>query len=628
MPGEGRGSPAARVKVDPYNTNTFMRFVAVAAVDLLGAHKNCATRKDTAAKAFIPPVHPAQLSAELGKKAGPSPEFLGRLERLYLYQRHPLHNGAPWLTSFHEDLHRVSGRIQGKAGTRAPDVGGGTRHQPVLIPTGWFYNLANHRPRNSTEAFIQGHALRAFLSEARQVADAAKSDDGERTAEQIVVELLAGFDLTQKARKTVNHLLEVVAGPPHTGLPAVRLVASIGELALGQVEEFIFHHPAGFRGIRILGRILVGPRSVALRGQVEPLLKKIYNEEPRDPYPARSLLVEALRFAPRGGEEWPWVIDALLERAQDPDRPTRERVYAAYALFDREKHGEARSVMEKFKASNDEGLTYAADFLKVWFLRKEGRRTPYAWPYERTEHAIVDGATEFLEDDETVPASVRGALRMMVRGALLTIDGTARRSICEAIQAAGLSVSAVDGLSSVMSEETSPPWLVEHAAFIVGYLQTGDRIGAGKAVAALVPLAEDQERPTAVRHAALWGIGDIAGSVESLTLLEKGWLDAAANGQASEKAERRLARLVDQCSATADNAPEVRRAAAYTATMLARRSPILNKKQQKTAVSRILERIVQDDDQLVRELGLWGQRIETARIHDSYLGTMELGSGP
>lgn len=611
-----KGSHATKVKVDPYDSSTFMRFVAVAAVDVLGAHLEYASRREIATKGFIPPMAPAQLSLELGKKAGPSPDFLGRLERLYLYHHHPLHNGAPWLTSFHEDL-----RVR-------PTSGLVPAFQPVLIPTGWFYNLANHRPRNSTEAFIHGHALRAFLSEARQVAEAAKSDDGERTAEQIVEELLAGFHLTEKARNTVNHLLEVVAGPPHTGRPAARLVASIGELALGQVEEFIFYHPAGFRGIRILGKILVGPRSVALRGQVEPLLEKICGEEPRDPYPARSLLVEALRYSPRDAEEWPWVTNALLERALDPDRPTRERVYAAYALFDRKKHGEAISVMEKFKASKDKGLTYAADFLEVCFHRMKGTRTPYAWPYERKEHAIVDGATTFLEDDETVPESVRGALRMMVRGALLTIDGTTRRSICEAIQAAGLSVSAVAGLSSVISEGSSPPWLVEHAAFIVGYLQTGDRIGAGKAVAALVPLAEDRERPPAVRHAALWGIGDIAGSVESLTVLEKGWLDAAASGQAREKAERRLARLVDQCSATADNPPEVRRAAAYTATMLARRSPILNKKQQTTAVSKILERIVRDDDDLVRELGLWGQRIEDARGDSySYLGTMELGSG-
>jgi hypothetical protein len=320
------------------------------------------------------------------------------------------------------------------------------------------------------------------------------------------------------------------------------------------------------------------------------------------------------------------VTKALEDRTEREDRPTRERVYAAYVLFSRGHHAEARKVMEAFKESSDEGLKYAAAFLDVLFKRVVERvGTPYPWPHGRSESAIVAGATKVLDDDLEVPYSVRGALRQMVQGALLTIDGTARRSICEAIQAAGLGSSAVNGLISVMQDEASPPWLVEHAAFITGYLQTGYPRGAGKAVAALAGLAEDVTRLAPVRHAALWGIGDVVGSLESIGMLRTGWpetVPAASDAQASPRLEQLLAGLVDECSRADQNKPEVRRAATYTAAMLARRCAV-TKRKPNTVVSQVLDRLLVDDDALVRELAKWGRRIEAARLHNSYLASTE-----
>ncbi len=168
-------------------------------------------------------------------------------------------------------------------------------------------------------------------------------------------------------------------------------------------------------------------------------------------------------------------------------------------------------------------------------------------------------------------------------------------------------------------------WLVEHAAFIVGYLQTGQPLGSGNAIAALVPLVENRERyrgqaGEAVRHAALWGIGDIAGSVETVDQLEKGWIEELP-GQGSS-AEQRLVALVKECCSANETVAAVRRAGAYTATMLARRLP-LNRAQQ-TRVSPVLATIVQDPDPLVRDLGRWGKKIEEQRRRGGYLAIMRL----
>lgn len=596
-----------QIKVDPYNRKTHLRFVATAAVDILGQKLGYTTRAEIAKKAFTPGMKPSNLSAQLGSEDGPTAEFLSRLERQYLCRGLLLHHGAPWLTSFHEELHQAA---EGR------EVG----DESVRIPIGWFHNLARNRPRNSTEAFVQGHALSAFLSDARRAT---------QESDVTVDDLVGRFKLNDKVSSTVTNLLEVVAGPPHTALPAVRLVASFGELALPEVKRFIFEEPAGFRAVRVLGRILVchDPDDTALLAKVEPLLQSVHADEPPDPYPARSLVVEALRYAP---DDWTWVLAALLARTQRNDRPVRERVYAAFVHFERatrlndEKQlQEAFQVMELLKESSDEGLSYAGAFLHVQYKRAEGKSTPYAWPHGRPESSIVDGATKVLEDDQGVPYAVRNALRSMVQGALLTIDGTARRSICEAIQAAGLTASAVVGLKSVIEDEQSPSWLVEHAAFIAGYLQTGHRTGSDMTTAVLASLAQDRDQATPVRHAALWGIGDIVGSLDNLERLGTDWYAGESQPSNEPGAEKLLALFVDAATGS-DEPPEVRRAGAYLGAMLIRRCTFDPAGTPHTVVSPVFERLSADSDSLVAGFARWGAETEAVREENSYLS----GTGP
>lgn len=597
-----------------------MRFVATAAVDLLGYP----SRADAAERGLG--MKPSNLSAQLNRAEGPTVDFLSKVECHYLATGNSLHNGEPWLTSFHQELQAT---IQREAATdrlgppdpllRAATPGrdgpagaqrttNGDRTGPsdaVRVPAGWFKGLAERTPENTTEVFVRGHALQSLLA---------------ATDRRNTYKILKGLDLEERAKATVGYLLEVAGGPPHTGQQAVRIVADLAasafgevqQLILDQVEDFIQASPVGFRVVRVLGRILYLQRAVSdpdqeLLHRVGQILNRIYLEEEevvagvaqqRDPYPARSLFVEALRFAPDRADDpdWSWITRAILARTE-PTSPTRERVYAAYVLFNRDKNDEARQVVEEFRRSDDEGVTYAAAFLDMLFKRREltadeiKLHYPYPWPHDRREHGIVEVATYLLAtvSDQEVPHAVKTGLRELLRGALLTIDGTTRRRICESIQAAGLGRSAVKGLEAVIANDKSPRWLVEHAAFITGYLQTGYRDGADYAIDVLSPLAADRSQASAVRHAALWGIGDIVGSVGSV---------------GNSDHERRITPLLAQCSEREETDVNVRRAAAYTAAILTRRSTIA-KRRAGADVSRVLASLENDEDALVAGLAKW-----------------------
>lgn len=611
-----RGPKPTPVEIAVDDPRSYMRFVATAAVDLLGYP----SRAEAAERGLG--MKPSNLSAQLNRAEGPTVEFLSKIECHYLAKGNSLHNGEPWLTSFHQELQAAiereaatdrlgppdpllpgaMPRPNGEAGNHRTTNGDRTGPiDAVRVPAGWFNGLAERPPENATEVFVRSHALRSLLA---------------ATDRASTYKILRGLDLEDRAKATVGYLLDVAGGPPHLGQQAVRIVADLAasaagevqQLILDQVNDFIETSPVGFRVVRVLGRILYLQRSAKdpdqeLLQRVGQILNRIYLEEERvvagvaearDPYPARSLFVEALRFAPDRAEDpdWSWTTRALLARTA-PTCPTRERAYAAYVLFNREKD-EARQVMEEFRCSDDEGLTYAAAFLDMLFKRHDltddelRLRYPYPWPHDRREHGIVEVATFLLATvgDQEVPHAVKKGLRELLRGALLTIDGTTRRRICESIQAAGLGRSAVKGLEAVIANDKSPRWLVEHAAFIIGYLQTGYADGAGYAIDVLSPLAADRSQASAVRHAALWGIGDIVGSV------------------GNSEHEHRIAPLLARCSEREESDINVRRAAAYTAAILTRRSTIA-KRRAGAAVSRVLASLAKDEDALVARLAMW-----------------------
>lgn len=608
MPEKKRGPKPTAVQIAVDVPRSYMRFVATAAVDLLG----CSSRAEAAE---ILGMEPSNLSAQLSRAEGPTVEFLSKVESHYLATGNSLHNGEPWLTSFDQELRAAierdeetdrlgppdpllpgpTQRRDGKAGTKRTtngDRAGAGARDTVRVPAAWFKGLPDGPPENTTEVWVRGHALRSLLAASHR---------------RNTHEILKGLGLEDRARATVNDLLEVAGGPPHTGLQAVRLLADLATFAfgevqnliLGEVEHFIHNSPVGFRAVRVLGRILYLQRAVEdpdqeLLHRVGQMLKEIYTKDPPDAYRARSLFVEALRFAPdRDDDDWAWTTEALLART-GPTRPTRERVYAAYVLVNRHKDDEARQVMEAFSGAGDEGLSYAAAFLdmlfkKRWLKNDEIRLPyPYPWPVDRPEHGVVEVATYLLAtaSDQEVPHSIKEGLRELLRGALLTIDGTTRRRICESIQAAGLARSAVKGLEAVIMNEKSPCWLIEHAAFITGHIQTGYSDGSDYAINVLAPLVEDRSNVSAVRHAALWGIGDIVGSV------------------GNTDHESRVASLLALCAAPKEEDPSVRCAAAYTAAMLVRRSNAAKRKAGRDA-SRVLDVLKGDADPLVKQLANW-----------------------
>lgn len=564
--------------------NTFVTFVAAAAVDL-----HYATRSE-AARALR--MKPSNLSTAL--RGTPSTELLRRIERIYLATGDRSHHGAPWLTTFKAEMDESS--PMGAAAT-------------VLVPSGWLYNLAASPPRNSTEAFVRAHALRAWVREA------AEADPGAD-----VKRLLEAFRLDEKARATIDSLLEVVGGPPHTALPAVQLVASLGPLMLDRLADFIKRSPVGFRAIRVLGRILAehAPSPAdddPFVGAVGGLLRDLHDRGPVDPYPARSFLVEALRYAPPAeGEAWSWVTGALLSRteAEGPcgERPVRERAYAAYVLQERGCLDEARAVRERFADSGDDGLRYAAAYLRLSdpdHRRRSSHPRAYPWPADSVEHGIVDDATFHMEEDEGVPVSVRAPLRQLTRAALLSIDGTQRRRICECIQASRLASSAIDGIAQVIENDSSPDWLIEHAVFISAYLQTGLDEGPGLTCERLASvLSADQRHTPDSRHAAAWGLGDVLGSLDEPPDPDQ-YAKLIAERERTEKDVR------------------VRRALSYAAAMLSRRAPLREGRVRHLGAA--LDGFVKDQDELVKKFARWAEEIQRRRSENrGYLAWAESGA--
>lgn len=565
------------VPLDLENPDTFVTFVAAAAVDL-----RYPTRSEAAGALRM---KPSNLSTAL--RGNPSPELLRRIERLYLSSGDTSHHGAPWLTTFKAEMDQST--PLGAAET-------------VVVPSGWYYNLAANPPRNSTEAFVRAHALRAWV---REAAEADPGADVERALET--------FGLAGIGRATIDSLLEVVGGPPHTALPAVQLVASLGPLMLKRVANFIKTSPVGFRAIRVLGRALAEHGASPADDDpfvraVGTLLHELHERGPVDPYPARSFVVEALRYAPKG-EAWAWVTDALEKRteAESPHglRPVRERAYAAYALQDRESFDEARKVADRFAKSEDPGLRYAAAFLELGDPANS-ERPAYPWPTDRIEHGIVDAATLHMEMDMNIPVSVRAGLRLLTRGALLSIDGTQRRRICECIQASRLAPTAIEGIDGVINNRSSPDWLIEQAVFISGYLQTGLADGANYTSERLAFVLSDDARHTAgSRHAAAWALGDVLGSLDKPPDPDQ------------------YAKLISERERKEEHV-SVRRALSYAAAMLSRRAPLDDGGVPYLGAA--LDGFAQDRDKLVRNLAIWAQEIQRRRGENrGYLAWAESG---
>lgn len=390
----------------------------------------------------------------------------------------------------------------------------------LRIPAAWFPDLCAAGPaRTMIEVLARGEALCDMLK------------DTQHRRERDL--LLAGQN-QDYAQRTIKDLLSITGLPPYHGAAAVHVLARLGAIVLPEVRKEIYRSPVGFRSIRVLGRMLwrIHLRGVEeagdaeLLGGIEKLLLEIHERPPLDPYPARSLYIEALRWSPAS---WEWVPGVLEQRALSSERPVRERVYAADVALRRggiESGPIITALEEDAHTLQENGLGYAAAVLtavrdgeaqNAWF---EGvGRSPAVvelreWPVGQPETGFVNAVLARLAHFETgdVPPSVRDSVPVLLAEALLTLDGTRRRRACDVLieaQLAGPATVAVAELITPSSRDRAvrpPRWLEEHAAFVLGYLQHHE------AVSALRTVVTQPERydPTVV-HAAAWGFGDICG---------------------------------------------------------------------------------------------------------------------
>jgi hypothetical protein len=448
----------------------------------------------------------------------PSKRFCQDLQRTVqtvsrMSQRECYHS-APPLTTLYEELEESTD----------PDSG-------VRIPAMWFVDLCESGPvRSSEEAFVRGEALRDLVMMARA------QDERDR--------LLSGRAL-EHARRTVMDLLAIAGGAPHRGVPATHLLARLGAVALPEIENEIWLSPVGFRSVRILGRMLwrahLRRKGQERKGQegddnlrdaadrelldrIEEVLAAIDQRPPLDPYPARSFYVEALRWAP---PSWDWVPEKLAARATDPNRPVRERMYAAMLASDSGRLETEKLDMllgqlrDEGRERDEDGLCYAAAVIESvrggarsnsWL--DPGGQFPnsglHTWPPGRSEAKFVNDVIACLDQVSSLSprdSVLRAGTKSLIAEALLTLDGTRRRRACDVLSVAQVADPAARTISKLVQDRAGPPrWLREHGAFILGYLRQP------AALPALIDVVENAhaDHPTVV-HAAAWGIGDICG---------------------------------------------------------------------------------------------------------------------
>jgi hypothetical protein len=452
------------------------------------------------------------------------------------------------------------------------------------VEPAWFMDLCvSGPPRSSVETFVRGEALRSMLQLTRS--------DREREA------LLAGERRTAAAA-AINDLLAISGAPARKGVRAVHLLAHLAPVALPRIEEEIWQSPVGYRSVRILGRILRNQdrlpeeqRDSGFIDVVGRLLLKIDEQRPTDAYPGRSLWVECMRWAP---QTWAWVEERLKRRALDPERPVRERMYAAVLLHRRQLVDACDEVVDRLRTegttAGKEGLAYTAAFLDRllmgdtpetgWFAHRNLLDDDLsAWPPGRPEVGVVNAALRTIRarPGTIPPASVDG-MRRLVAEAALQPDGTRRRRAAEVLDAAGLGEPAVDALRVILHHPDALPWQKEQAMFVIGQLHAANSLEPLQAV------VDDPGVEDAVLHAALWAIGDICGT-----------------GRPSAHHDPTLFQPVIRIAATALN-EELRWAATYVLAM--GRQPYLQEELAKLRDARF--------DRVTRAFALWGEEVYSA----------------
>lgn len=457
---------------------------------------------------------------------------------LFAYQyRHATRaavRGFGWLTSFWDELVDTERRRRAvvDVAKRAADM----LHRqdtPNTMLARWHADLCEAGPHNSAEALVIGEAFLELLRAVRRPEAATAiwtqhADD---------------------ATRTVRAQVAVATRPTNRGAtPAIRTAALLGHRVFDAVDEHLARSAVGFRATRIVTRVLYLARTHPPawwpdngRTEIDRAWKTLefiagHADHPDeiqrlpDPYPARSFFVEALREAVKTARvmEDPVrearALTLLRERFENHSgtRPTRERMYAAYCLFELEPGQRSQLTARLSSWGNQHPDERAWTYLASMFEHLQDRPLEQlliedvgAW--SRSAHrppeldvVLRHRATAGRTDDPDVlpfldrlPVAVQQGTRRLIRYAQLSPDGTMRRRACETLREAGVTTEAAGIVAETVADPLAPRWLREHSAFILGVL--ADPI----ALPVLHAAAGDPDLDATIRHAALWALGDV-----------------------------------------------------------------------------------------------------------------------
>lgn len=432
-----------------------------------------------------------------------------------------------WLTSFWEE------QLGSPLVTVSTETTDTTVRSAPAWPARWFHDLCEVGPQNSAQALMLGEALISLLAATHR-----------REAAQ---DLLSAH--VQDVRLVTRGLVAIATRPPGGGsVSAVQLAAQLGQPTLPIVREYLERSALGFRTIRILTRMLALARAGRPHwwssdaeeelNEVWSLLSRLADRQlgQLDPYPARSFLVEALREANRVADHFdlswqPTIRNWLVEHVQNSSRPIRERVYAAYCLNEVDAGAAAELIGERCAIEGDEYWHYLVRLREILTAGRQSLEEFLLDGHNVSPHKIDEGncvhrgvtrspgnPTKGPFDD--LPTGIQRATRQLVRYALLSPDGTMRRRASETLREAGVAAEAATAVNTIMRDPESPRWLVELAAFILGYLEDpvaipfleeliADGLDTIDARGPNPSSAERAESDPSVLHAAFFARGDL-----------------------------------------------------------------------------------------------------------------------
>ncbi len=377
----------------------------------------------------------------------------------------------------------------------------------------WLGDLSQSGPTNSAEALVMGEGLLGLLGAAPSPRAVDLIWDRHRV----------------EADRTARGLVAVSTRPPGGGaLAAVHSAALVGPRLLPLIGEHLRGSPVGFRAMRIVTRmaqLLAGrtPSWWSIDGRTEltalqDFLVGLARGTPLpDPYPGRSLFLEAVRavtdLSQARADRWGFETGPQLihDRLIDRDRPRRERMYAAYCIL--ELGLQDGAAMERLVGDDDPAWGYVCRLIQY----AESRRVPVAEvivnpTFDRGEpfefllvHHVTETAAPPAGDPylARLPESVARATAQLLRCALLSPDGPCRSQACDALREAGVTNEAAGIIANLIIIDKCPDWLCELGTFTIG--QLGDPVATGT----LEELAGDVRRSVAVRHAAFFALGDL-----------------------------------------------------------------------------------------------------------------------